>query len=308
MITRIAPPEYGFYSKTAFARGVVIKAHASVPDAALLEAARRVDRLLAGCPTVVSNLERAGAELHLIGRDQAPSDLPMYRHLAGVVGRGGLTIDQRARGYGGLHACCDEDHLLGLPSARHRDGRDTCTHELAHTVLRFGLDAPTRERVGDRFAQASGRWAGAYAATNVDEFFAELSRWWVGPDHRPNHASPRPPGLHALDPESFRLLDGIYRGELPQRPVEWVELPRSVATRSRYRETKTDVVFHNTTPNPIRLTLLDDRGAPVDRGELPPFGVRAQVTWVTHLWVTSDERGERGRYAAQSRPGRVTVR
>lgn len=309
MITRLDPPEHGFYGKMLPVRGVSIKAHGSVVDAALLEAARRVDHLLGGCPTVAANLERAGAELHLIGRDQVPTDLPMYRHLAGVPFEGTLTLDQRGRGYGGLHACCDEDHLLGLFSARHRDGRDICTHELAHAVLRFGLDRATRRQVERRFARAAQRWAGAYAATNADEFFAELSMWWVGSrgDYGPHDAAPGPDWLAAFDPESHRLLDRIYRGERPQRPVEWVALPRSAATRSLRGRTPTDVVFHNPTPDPVRLSWLDYHGTSVAYGEVPAFGIRAQATWVSHVWITADPRGERGRYVAQTRPGRVTL-
>jgi hypothetical protein len=61
----------------------------------------------------------AGAELHIIHTKHQVTDLPMYRHMKGVPFKDGKTMDQRARGYGGLHSCCSENSVLDLASARH---------------------------------------------------------------------------------------------------------------------------------------------------------------------------------------------
>ena len=49
-------------------------------------------------------------------------------------------------------------------------------------MFSFGLDTALRSRVDARYraALAEGRWVGAYASTNVHEFFAELTMWYVG--------------------------------------------------------------------------------------------------------------------------------
>ena len=122
-ITLIDPPERGFYSKQLDVFGTFVKAHATVSDEAVLEAERRLTRLLGSAPAIAANLASPGAEMHVIGRSQKVTDLPMYRHMAGVAFDGEQTMDERARGYGGLHACCSEDSLLNLPTARHPPSR-----------------------------------------------------------------------------------------------------------------------------------------------------------------------------------------
>jgi hypothetical protein len=104
VIRRIDPPERGFFSKELVVRGIRILAHADVSDAAVDETARRLDVELSRCPEIVANLVAAGAEMHVIGKDQQVSDLPEHRHLKGKPFDGKKTVDERARGLGGLMA------------------------------------------------------------------------------------------------------------------------------------------------------------------------------------------------------------
>jgi hypothetical protein len=138
-VTLIAPPQFGFFSKQVVCKGIPIKAHADVDDAALFEARRRMGRMLEHVPNVVANLVDIGAELHIIGKNKMTSDLPYLRHWKGkpfeTYGKTFQSIDARTRGVGGLLASCGEENLLKLQSDRYRDHRDICTHEFAHTVL-----------------------------------------------------------------------------------------------------------------------------------------------------------------------------
>lgn len=293
VVRALDPRERGFYGRELRIRGVRILAHPDVAPEALVEAARLAERLLVGCPAVVDNLEGAGAELHVIGQHQAVTDLPMYRHLRGLPFDGPLTIDERARGYGGLRACCAEEALLRLPSARHTDHRDVCTHELAHVVFDHGLDGRIREQVRIRYAQAlaEGRWREVYAGTVVDEFFAELTMWWVGShgDRAGQAPAAGRQALRAYDPVSAELLDRIWGGVLAPERVRWSIARRTSKHRSDDGAEPAVVRFENETDAPVPLIWVDHQGRSVPYGVLGAWGVRTQPTYVGHVWVASPD-------------------
>ncbi len=218
-VHRIVPPRQWFFSKCMYYAGIPILAHEIVSDEALRVAYRRLARMLDSIPDVTRRLERAGAELHIIGRTQVTTDLPEFRDQKGRPLRKehGATLDDRTRGMGGLLASCGEENLLQLPDDRYR-GRDICVHEFAHTIYQYGLTAEWRRSWEEQFraSLARGRWRGSYAASNPHEFFAELCMWYFGthgdlgmPDPKP---SPGPEGLKAYDPEAFARLDALFGG------------------------------------------------------------------------------------------------
>ena len=136
-------------------------------DEALYAAYDRLAMMMAHLPNVPANLAAAGAELHIIGRDQVTTDLPEWRHDKGkpLAEYNGLTRDQRTRGMGGLLTSCGEENLLKLENDRYR-GRDICVHEFSpqHPGLRR---SPGRSGVSSRpSAQRSlkaGLWVKSYA-------------------------------------------------------------------------------------------------------------------------------------------------
>src|ERR1051326_4203633 len=69
-IKPIDPPEKGFYARVLDYEGIPIKAPAVVDDRALLVARERLSRMLKNLPDARYNLRLAGAELHIIGKDQ----------------------------------------------------------------------------------------------------------------------------------------------------------------------------------------------------------------------------------------------
>ena len=293
-VTLIDPPERGFYAKQLDVFGSRVKAHADVSDAAVLEAWRRLARLLESAPALAANLASVGAEMHVIGRRQKVTDLPMYRHMAGVRFDGEQTMDERARGYGGLHACCSEDSLLDLPTARHSDHRDICSHEMAHTVLKYGLDEDLRLRVESRYQAAKPLWRRAYASTNFHEFFAELTMWYVG--SRGDYTSlPSPaPGRDWLarhDRDSLALLDGIYTGALEPGPIVWDRLRPSDAVASTSAENPVSLLFINETDRPVERFWLSYQGERKSYGPIAPGSVAGQSTYATHPWALVDADG-----------------
>jgi alpha-glucosidase len=221
IIRSLNPPQESFYSKLLLYQGVPIKAPEIVANEALYAAYGRLSMLLSNQPTVTSNLAAAGAELHIIGRDQVTSDLPEHRHLKGkpLPEYHGLTVDERTRGLGGLLVSCGEENLLKLEHDRYR-GRDICVHEFAHCIRNHGLPGEVRTRFNEQYRRSldKGLWQKSYAGSNADEFFAELTMWYFGTHGDRHMTGPKPEdgseGLKKYDPETFALLDEFYSGRI----------------------------------------------------------------------------------------------
>jgi dipeptidyl-peptidase-4 len=230
-IRRIDPPEQGFYAKELDYEGIPIKASEVVADQALFVARDRIARMLKNLPDARYNLKTAGAELHIIGKDQVTSDLPEHRHLKGKPFDGNLTVDQRTRGLGGRLTSCGEENLLQLPGDRYA-GRDICTHEFAHCIQSRGLSADVRQKIREQYHRSldKGLWKGAYAATNEGEFFAELTMWYFGTHGDLKMTGPKPAngpeGLKQYDPEAYALLDDLYSGRIPVTRVKGPAYPQ----------------------------------------------------------------------------------
>jgi hypothetical protein len=342
-IERLDPPQQGFYGKRLVIRGIPILAYESVSDAALDEAARRIDRQLGRAPETAANLAHLGAEMHIIGKDQQTTDLPEYREMKGRPFEGEATMDERGRGYGGLYASCSEENLLLFPSDRFTDHRDICSHEFAHTIMEFGLSAGIRDRIEAQYKASTeaGRWETMYAATNPGEFFAELTMWYFGSrgdygdpgtrsqsrgnpgtrsqfgtaelGHVPGFPEPGPHWLRAYDPDAYALLDDIYSGRLKPAPVEVVDLKRlppeaEATTRSQADQPATTVVFINRTDRPIERFWLDFDGKRKSYGIIPPGGIASQSTYVTHAWLLTDPDGKvLGIWVPERAVGRVVI-
>jgi len=217
----IEPPEKDFFAKRLSYHGIAIKAPREVVDDALLAAYERLDMLLSNQPMVLSNLVTAGAELHIIGREQVTSDLPEHQHLKGkkLEEYHGLTVDERTRGLGGLLTSCGEENLLKLEKDRYK-GRDICVHEFAHNIRQHGVPRDIRRRFDEQYHKSldKGLWEKSYAGSNPDEFFAELTMWYFG-THGDLHMTGAKPengreGLKKYDPEAFELLDEFYSGRM----------------------------------------------------------------------------------------------
>jgi hypothetical protein len=231
-ICSIDPPDQGFYTKCVNYKGIAIKASNEVTDEALFVASERLAMLLSNQPVVAANLAAAGAELHIIGRDQVTSDLPEHRHLKRkkLEEYHGLTVDERTRGLGGLLTSCGEENLLKLEKDRYR-GRDICVHEFAHNIRQHGIPHEIRRKFDEQYRKSldKGLWQKSYAGSNPDEFFAELTMWYFG-THGDLHMTGTKPengrgGLKKYDLEAFELLDEFYSGRM--------KIPRMESKRSK---------------------------------------------------------------------------
>jgi hypothetical protein len=230
----IDPPERDFYSKMVDYHGIKIKAHKVVADEALFEAWRRVDMLLTNLPMVLTNLVAAGAELHIIGKDQVTTDLPEWRQDKHVPldDYSGLTRDVRTRGMGGLVASFGEENLLRLSTDRYYDRaigvtRDICIHEFSHGVFGSGLPQSVRQMFLDQLRRSldKGLWVNSYAASGTGgEFLSEITMWYWGSHGDLSMQGAKPEngreGLRKYDPDTFKLVDDYYNGRIEIAKVE----------------------------------------------------------------------------------------
>jgi len=230
-IKKIEPPEKEFYAKELDYHGLPIKGAAVVSDAAFYEAWRRIDRLLRHNPLILQNLLRAGSEVHIIGKDQAQTDLPEFRRQKGVPLREDprITLDERARGMGGRQCSCGEENLLKLPRDRYR-GRDILSHEFTHTIHGYGVSQNVRDLVTKTYRSARKKqlWqtpdgTPIYAGSNENEYLAELALWYVGGrgDWPPNMPAmqPGPEFIKKFDPDGYKLVDDLFSGRLDVKPL-----------------------------------------------------------------------------------------
>ena len=305
-IKQINPPEVGFFEKQIDCYGIPIKSAKVVSDAALYEAKQLLGCMLKSVPDVVANLKESGSELHVIGKNQATSDLPEHRSKKGKPFDGDQDIDARTRGVGGLFASCGEENLLGLAEDRYfarRSPGSICVHEFAHTILGYGLDDNIRRLWQDQFKRSMGRglWKGAYATTNYDEYFAELSMWYFGGLGDVGKISPVPQKgkewLRSYDPEAFQLMEKIYTGSLrPGRMMPYAEirslpLSEELNLRSQLSDVPTKLKLVNRTSKTVDVFWLDFDGHRKSYGSIEPGDILVQQTFATHPWVLADRKG-----------------
>jgi hypothetical protein len=232
-IVILDPPEQGFYSKVLYFHGIPIKSHLVVSNEALHAAYDRLallfTNLLTKQPMVVSNLVAAGAELHLIGRNQVTTDLPEWRQDKHVPldEYNGVTRDRRTRGMGGLITSCGEENVLRLPREQDRYfGRDICLHEFSHNIEGNGMTPEVRSLFNEQYQKSKekGLWLNSYAGSNPNEYFAELTMWYFGTHGDMNMTGPKPEngpeGLKKYDPDAYALFDHFYSGQIDIGAVE----------------------------------------------------------------------------------------
>src|SRR5581483_11505333 len=123
--------------------------------------------------------------MHIIGLRQFASDMPEMRALRGSRVASGELFDHHMIGGHVIDRflVCTEGTLLPVVGFR-LFGDETCIHELGHAVELRGMDNAARVRVLDAYERsiAAGRWTKQYAATNVHEWFAEITKYWFRAD------------------------------------------------------------------------------------------------------------------------------
>jgi len=150
--------------------------------------------------------DRAAIRVHVL------RDCDTYRAASPVLRRLGIDVDAWPAPPAGLFVV--EERRVYLRAV----GAMTVAHEFGH-ALDCALGGGTYRSTADpaiRRAYASARaFVTPYAASGIDEYFAEAMRAHVGAN---DPASPWPDAtrerLRTVDPEIARIVGGLFRSEL----------------------------------------------------------------------------------------------
>lgn len=190
-----------FYEKFVAAAGLPILSSRNVPDTALLTARSLVEGMVRHRPDLSRYLAANGYRIAIMSLGEGTLDLPEQRHWKKPTrddprltrcerkhydARIGNKSDadywnNRARGMGGVLTSAGSEDLLGDPYSRYA-GETIFVHEFSHVLLHAvrAVDPALYARVQAAYADAlkAGRWKDEYAATTIDEYWAEGTQTW----------------------------------------------------------------------------------------------------------------------------------
>ncbi len=210
-----------FYKKYLDCGGLPVVSSERVPDAALFESARLVDKMLAGRPDIRKALIERGGRMMVVGAKEGITDLPEYAWL-----KPREFWNKRSRGFGGGHnkvpTSVAEENLLCLPVDIFEE-ENILIHEFAHTIhevlRRVEADKPFDEVLQATHAKAleKGLWScpykDMYAAVNHIEYWAEGVQCYFDANNqnnfKHNHINTREE-LQAYDPDLARLVEKTF--------------------------------------------------------------------------------------------------
>ncbi len=218
--------EYGldpFYKNAVVVCGIPIIGSENVSDYAFLECAWIVDHMLEGQARIQAALVQNKVRIGIIAATEYTMDIPENQRPR-MMARAAYH-DRRSRGLGGIRlATCGEENLLSLRGDPYRLENITI-HEFSHTIasnLRRE-DQAWWDRLEQLYKQAmdEGLWVNTYAATNVQEYWAEGTQSWFDcntprDDGRVHNGIWNRDQLQQYDPRLAEFLQQTY-GDRPWR-------------------------------------------------------------------------------------------
>lgn len=229
------PQNTAFYAKFINVRGFPVMSSAKTTDAALIETARWVCNMFDLVnPQVVTNMIGYKGKQVVMARypTEKTRDVPEHAWLD-------VFYDERARGLGatisvptGSNA---EENVLCDSNDRYR-GECIMIHEFAHTMSELSGNSTFLSRLNtayDESVNKNKKWGNTYAATNVQEYFAEGVQDWFDCNAYSNPSN----GIHndintrdklkTYDPTLYRIIGEFFR----ETPLKY-SCPAPVTTTS----------------------------------------------------------------------------
>jgi len=189
-----------------------------VQDAAMLEAARIVNQMLAGLDTVRDQIVKNKIRLAVMAVTEMTTDIPEHSTLTPKA-----YWDARARGLGATlerpAVSCDEANLLHLTGDRYPN-ENILVHEFAHVIHLMGynfVDPGFDTSVADMFQKSirvKKLWKQTYGSENRNEFWAEGVQSYFDTNDNNNHQHgdiDTRAKLAEYDPEFFAMIDAAFK-------------------------------------------------------------------------------------------------
>jgi cyclophilin family peptidyl-prolyl cis-trans isomerase len=217
-----------FYQKYLDAGGLPVLGSTNVSDYALLEARWILLQMLAHRPEVLQVMATNRARFVVMAHNEYTTDVPEQATRSPKV-----FWDRRARGLGGRIASCGEENLLSYPGDPYAT-ENILIHEFGHAIMNIGmraLDPGFKDRVRAAYGRAmeAGLWRRTYAATDVEEYWAEGVQDWFD-NNRQNDAQHNAVNtrteLKAYDPALAALCAEVF-GEIPWRYAKPMDRPEA---------------------------------------------------------------------------------
>ncbi|BDI32450.1 hypothetical protein CCAX7_45010 [Capsulimonas corticalis] len=205
-----------FYRKCLMDDGFAIVSSAHVSDYALREAKYLIDSMLEGRGDIRKALIRNKVRFAVQSPTEMTTAIPENRDLTPAS-----YWDKRARGLGPTPdspaVSCGEENLLDYPGDPYR-GENILVHEFSHAIAEMGLpeiDPGFHKRLKACYdgAMKAGLFHGFYAATNLNEYWAEGVQSHfncngnAGPDKR---VIATREDLKAYDPDLEALIASVF--------------------------------------------------------------------------------------------------
>ena len=223
----VAPAELKldpFYKKYMNVNGIHVVSSWRVPDSCFYAAYVSLDALTKMMPAeVMESLTSRNTRIGIMARYEGTTDIPEHAFLANDTT---INWDLRARGLGGtLHmpfSTCAEENILAYQIDKYH-AEDIMIHEFAHTIHNVGI-SPVYPDFNDELqasldkALAEGKWKNVYAATNIEEYWAEGVQTWFnvnaevnndGGDGKHNKVNTREE-LKRYDPGLYSILARFF--------------------------------------------------------------------------------------------------
>ena len=173
-----------FYKKYMNVNGIHVVSSWRVPDSCFYALYISIKNLTDVMPKeVMESLTSRNTRIGIMARYEGTTDIPEHAFL---VNDTTLNWDVRARGLGGTlempFSTCAEENVLAYQIDKYH-AEDILIHEFAHTIHNVGI-APVHPEFNDELkaaldaAVAAGRWKNVYAATNIEEYWAEGVQNW----------------------------------------------------------------------------------------------------------------------------------
>lgn len=171
-----------FYKKCVSANGLPILSSTAVPDQALFEAKRLTIQMTEKRPDLLKTLISKKIRTAIMSKYEVTTDIPEHSDLTPKE-----YWDSRARGLGATLSrpatSGAEENLMCYSSTQDRYyGECIYVHEFSHTI-HLGIkqsDSALASRISSAYNNAKSKnlWSNTYAATNVEEYFAEATQSW----------------------------------------------------------------------------------------------------------------------------------